>query len=312
MEEWSATNVPPEAIASGPGQILEIDDEWLTKAKISEQAEAMKAWFLARYCDPAEETPYNSREGGYLFVHGGPYDPREEISERFSVFASAEAIGAVTEELISQVGDSWAPIHWGYEDEYDEAFDVELIAADQPMQKLGERISEINGLLGLTGSEQAQKLAERMAFSAAIAALESFLYETMLYWVEADEATVRNIVTSLPEFKETKINLSDIFSKFDSLKTDIKGHLQNIVWHNWKKVVPLLRVGLKIQTPSFAQFDSALLKRHDIVHRSGHTKEGEEVIVTKDEITQLCTQITEFAAAINEAINARDGKAVQP
>jgi hypothetical protein len=269
----------------------------------------MKAWFLARYCDPAEETPYNSREGGYLFVHGGPYHPGEEISERFSVFASDEAIQAITEELISQVGDSWAPIHWGHEDEYDEAFDVELTAADQPMKKLYERTFEISGLLGLTGSEQAQKLAERMAFSAAIAALESFLYETMLYWVEADEGTVRNIVTGLPEFKETKINLGDIFSKLDSLKTDIKGHLQNIVWHNWKKVVPLLRIGLRIQTPSFAQFDGALLKRHDIVHRSGHTKDGEEIVVTKDEITQLCAEITAFAAAINEAINTRNSNA---
>lgn len=307
MDEWSATNVPPRAVASGPGQILDIDDEWLTKAEISEQIEAMKAWFLARYCDPAEETPYNGREGGYMFVHGGPYDPREEISERFSGLASERAIKAITADLLSQVGDSWAPLHWGHEDEYDEAFDVELTAADQPMKKLYERTFEISGLLGLTGSEQAQKLAERMAFSAAIAALESFLYETMLYWVEADEATVQNVVTGLPEFKEMKINLGDIFSKLDSLKTDIKGYLQNIVWHNWKKVVPLMRIGLKIQTPSFSQFDVALLKRHDIVHRSGHTKDGEEVVVTKDEITHLCAEITAFAAAINEAINNRDG-----
>ena len=174
------------------------------------------------------------------------------------------------------------------------------------MIKLNERTNDISALLELTGSEQAQKLAERMAFSAAIAALESFLYETMLFWVEANEATVRNVVTGLPEFKDTKIRLGDIFSKLDSLKTDIKGHLQNIVWHNWKKVVPLLRNGLQIQTPSFAPFDNALLKRHDIVHRSGRTKDGEEVVVTKTEITQLCEQILAFAVAINEAINTRD------
>lgn len=91
------------------------------------------------------------------------------------------------------------------------------------------------------------------------------------------------------------------------IRACIKGYLQNIVWHNWKRVVPLIRAGLQIQTPSFKQFDDALLKRHDIVHRSGHTKDGAEIAISKDEITELCGMITAFAAAINEAIGARDG-----
>lgn len=126
----------------------------------------------------------------------------------------------------------------------------------------------------------------QVAFSAAIAALESFLYETMLYWIDANEKTLQNIVKGLPEFREEKykVNLCDIFEKMESLKNDVKGHMQNMVWHNWKRVVSLLRIGLKIKTPSFGQFDSALLKLHDIVHRSGHTKDGEELTVTQDEI----------------------------
>lgn len=177
------------------------------------------------------------------------------------------------------------------------------------LSHLYNRNFQIAGLLQLTGAEPAMQLAERMAFSAAIAALESFLYETMLYWIDADEQTLKNIVKGLPEFREEKykINLYDIFDKMESLKNDVKGYMQNMVWHNWKRVVPLLRIGLAIKTPSFAQFDSALLKRHDIVHRSGHTKDGEEIAITREEIKELCSQITAFAAAINEAINVRDG-----
>jgi hypothetical protein len=305
MDEWFATEVPPAAIASESWETLEIDDKWLAAADEGDQIEAMKAWFLARFCDPANDTPYNGAEGGYQFIHGGPYDPDDELQARFSGIASDEAIAALVEELYAQVGDNWAPINWGREDEYDEDYDIELTAADEPLKKLYQRIVEIHGLMGLTGTEDAQKLAERMAHTAAIAALESFLYETMLYWIEFDEATVKNIVTRIPEFKETEIKLSEIYNKLESLKTDIKGYLQNIVWHNWKKVMPLVRDGLGIKVPSVKQFEQALGKRHDIVHRSGHTKDGQEVLVTKAEITELCQQISDFASSINQAIAGR-------
>lgn len=305
MEAWHVTHVPPAAIASDVWEVLEIDDRWLAKASKNDQVEAMKAWFLARFCDPAHETPYISAEGGYQFIHGGPYDPSDELQSRFSGIADDEAIEVLADELYTEVGENWAPVHWGQEDEYDEDYDVELTAADEPLKKLFQRTTDIDGLLSLTGTEEATKLAERMAFTAAIAALESFLYETMLYWVDADDATVRNIVTRVQEFKETEIKLSEIFTKFDSLKTDIKGHLQNIVWHNWKKVMPLMRDGLGITMPSVKQFEEALTKRHDIVHRSGHTKDGQEISVTKEEIADLTKKITEFASAINQAISAR-------
>ena len=45
----------------------------LGKAK---QRKYMLYWFRERFEDPVEETPYNSREGGYLYIWGGPYDAR--------------------------------------------------------------------------------------------------------------------------------------------------------------------------------------------------------------------------------------------
>lgn len=34
----------------------------------------MVSWFQERYKDPANGVPFNSAEGGYQYVHGGPYD----------------------------------------------------------------------------------------------------------------------------------------------------------------------------------------------------------------------------------------------
>lgn len=56
------------------------------------------------------ETPYNGREGGYLFIHGGPYDPSEELQQRFSGVVPDVFIDGVVQELYEEVGDMWAPI----------------------------------------------------------------------------------------------------------------------------------------------------------------------------------------------------------
>ena len=43
----------------------------------------MEAWFRFRFEDPAHNTPYDSAEGGYIWVSGGPYGAREQIEEQF-------------------------------------------------------------------------------------------------------------------------------------------------------------------------------------------------------------------------------------
>jgi hypothetical protein len=41
----------------------------------------LEAWFLTRYDDPAGCGPYESAEGGYQYLAGGPYDCEEELCE---------------------------------------------------------------------------------------------------------------------------------------------------------------------------------------------------------------------------------------
>lgn len=58
----------------------------------AEAIEAMRQWFFANFEDPAEMTPYCSAEGGYRFVHGGPYDAYHELISNFG--------GEYSEELV--------------------------------------------------------------------------------------------------------------------------------------------------------------------------------------------------------------------
>lgn len=74
-----------------------------------QQVAFMVHWFGGYYCDPAHETPYNGREGGYLYTRGGPYDANDEISSEFGAFTSEEAIEAAVEEVQSDGIFDWAP-----------------------------------------------------------------------------------------------------------------------------------------------------------------------------------------------------------
>ena len=85
----------------------------------------------------------------------------------------------------------------------------------------------------------------------------------------------------------------------------MKGYLQNLVWHRWDKVGPLLKQGLKIEPPSFKPFEDIMIKRHDIVHRSGHDKLGNPISVTRDEISRLCEMIERFAVEIHNKLGSR-------
>lgn len=184
QDEWFETNLPPEALVDGM-RVTEIENSWLTAADPDMQRQAMKAWFLARYCDPAEDTPYITAEGGYIWVHSGPYHPDEELQERFAGLVDDQLIDDVVDELVGNIGYDWAPIHWG--DDYDEEFGIEVEDPKEPLAILETRLSEIEEVLTLTGSPQAMALAQRLAYSNVITALESYLWETMTYAVENDE-----------------------------------------------------------------------------------------------------------------------------
>ena len=95
----------------------------LSKAR---QLEYMEAWFRTYFEDPVNETPYESREGGYQYIWGGPYDALEELDAEFSGTVPADRILELSDTL-SDEGLEWAPTssHPDREDEGREERDYE-------------------------------------------------------------------------------------------------------------------------------------------------------------------------------------------
>ncbi len=300
-------DLPPEVwdrISAYDG-LFDPDNHWLRNADRDDQLAAIRAWFFARFCDPSEDTPYNGREGGYIFANGGPFNPEDELAQRFSGIVDDEVIEEVVDEMVSVVGDEWAPRRINIPDDYDPRFDFILANGNEPLRRLKQRLIECECVIALEGEQSAKKLAQQLVFSGVIGVLESFLWETAQHWLDTSDDVLRAFITKLPVLRDEPIKLGDIFKRLDSLRVHVKGHLQNTVWHRWDKVGALYKAGLGIDLPSVKLIDAALEKRHDIVHRSGHDKDGTPITIDVEQIHALSRQVETFATEITKLLAER-------
>jgi hypothetical protein len=294
------SNLPMEAY-TGSYECIDIADSWISKADQQHQKSAMKLWFEERYVDPVCGTGISLTDP---YADGGPFSPVLIVSQRFSGYVSNEVIESVVDELLFAGGERWAPRKFRTSGTYNEDFAISVAARTAPLQKTLERINDVRAILTLPADANGIALVRKLAYSAAITALESFLWETMVFWVENEDFVVHNIITKHPAFKDQPIKLGSIFDKTSQLKRDILGYMQGVVWHNWDKVGPLYSYGLGLKKLNFDLFSDAVLKRHDIVHRSGLTKQGESVSISIDEITRLCQQIARFALSVSNQLES--------
>lgn len=98
-------------------------------------------------------------------------------------------------------------------------------------------------------------------------------------------------------------NLSEIFSRHESIKDEVKEYLLSQLWHNLAKVKPMYESTLNVSfPPNLGSIYKAIQIRHDIVHRNGRDKNGEQVEVTKESIESLKTDAYNFINNINEQL----------
>jgi hypothetical protein len=83
----------------------------LKRLSRASQREHLLYWFYSNFEDPAEETPYETAEGGYKFVWGGPYDAAEQLWSEFEGIVSDKLLDEIVAEVESDGISEWAPGH---------------------------------------------------------------------------------------------------------------------------------------------------------------------------------------------------------
>ena len=296
--------VDPEAFSNPT--ICEVDDNWLRTAEPKQQIAAMRHWLKARYCSPAYETPFIG-EVGYIYTRGGPWHPRDVLMERFEDIAAIDTIEELAKNVIADIGDELAPTALTAEEDWD----VEVETADRPIQDLRKRIEELRLVLVMEGSEIAKFQARNLVYAALITALETFLWETAVWWLAEDDAGIDRLVAARPSFASDR-RLKDMVGgeqlELEARRQRIHNGMKEMVWHRWRSNWPFLAALLGIEMPGHENygFTAAASKRHDIVHRFGQNKDRTDAVyATTDEVNMLADAVLTFADDLSARVAAR-------
>lgn len=272
----------------------------LNERSIEEQIDEMEEWFRSRFEDPAMRTPYESAEGGYQWIWGGPYDAREQLESEFGHIYASEAIDSLADKLSSECPE-WAPTErpGDYDDEWFESISGNVLSRFT----LDQDLNGVEALLGLaTGHELASRL-RRLLFANVITALETYLSDTFMNRVLQDPERIQAHLDADPRFKERKVPYKDVLREAAKLEQAVRSELLDMVWHDLSRVKPMYKAALGVDLGEIGDLMKDVLVRHDIVHRNGRSKTGELVDIQPAQITELTAKVRALATSIDEQLN---------
>jgi len=83
--------------------------DWRASVTDAGLVDHLVRWFHYYHEDPANDTPFESREGGYQWIHGGPYEARDEIGGAFGDLVSDAVLERAVDEVERDGIYDWAP-----------------------------------------------------------------------------------------------------------------------------------------------------------------------------------------------------------
>jgi len=287
-----------------PEYMHTIDTDELSREDRETQVDIMRTWFFQNYEDPVEQCPYISKEGGYIYIWGGPYDAGEELHAEFDEIVPEDIIDELVAELEEQCYE-WSGIP--DDSDVDEYFVDAVGSTVDPFADLCRSLDRLKELLDHQFPAHLTQSVLQMSYISAITALEAYLSEFFIKAVSEDDLKLRAFVEHNPEFKSRKIAMSDIFKQSEIIKETVQEYLADQLWHNIPKIKPMFGKSLKIAFPEdLGHLISAIHLRHDLVHRSGKKKDGEVITLNCELVDELFKLIREFAENIEAEVTEPD------
>lgn len=274
------------------------------------QIAAMRNWFFQNYEDPVHACPYNSREGGYAYIFGGPYDADEELHGQFGGYVRDHIIQELADE-IQEEGIEWSGnsnnADWYEDDVYDA-----VISSESPFDKFVGKIEGIKALANeeLKGESKDHLLS--LLYINVITTLETFYVELFINSIDKDNSYISEYIEKgKSDFKVSKEIAALPFKgesiekfKMELLKA-IKEHLISSSWHSPDRVLKRFKAtfGMNWRKDwSVDEIEIATLKRNHLVHRGGKDKEGNPVVITSDDLDELLAHALDIGENLNSSL----------
>ncbi len=199
---------------------------------------------------------------------------------------------------------AWIPQFELYDFDYEDEFEAIIAKHDFYNEYLKElqNIFRLNQIL--VSDIELNTALKKQLFIAVITALETFLSETIISFINRDEKILRNFVESYPLLKSRKIKFNTIFGEYDRIRITVNTELFKISYHNLSIVSNLYKNTLNIGFPDISELMKDVNIRHDLVHRNGKTKDGEIIKIDNQIIENLIAKAISFGEDIQKKIES--------
>jgi hypothetical protein len=153
-------------------------------------------------------------------------------------------------------------------------------------------------------AEPAASVHRRLLFANVIAALETFLSDTFINRVLADDILLQRYLDTEKAFQEKKFPLKDALRVANDIQALATKELIEMVWHSINKVKRLYGEVILIDLGDIAVVARAIAVRHDIVHRNGRQKDRTERTITAADINAIIEAVRVLSLRVDIALNS--------
>jgi len=156
-------------------------------------------------------------------------------------------------------------------------------------------------------SEEVLDSIYKSLYANVCAKMELSLKDCLKRYVLSTHETKRKFVENYAGYKAEnfRFRLTDIFKRLDSLDKVISDTLDDIIYHDLKKIKPMYKEIVGIDLGEIPELFKAVLTRHDIVHRDGKTKDGKDIKVTKEDVKKFADQVRDLMYKLDTEVSSK-------
>ncbi len=161
---------------------------------------------------------------------------------------------------------------------------IESIIGNDSFLTFTSSIKEIQELLSKPEIRD-ENLVLKIIFSNVVTIFETYLSDLIINIINSDRNSLRKIVEDYGIFQKERIEKTNIFNVYETIKDSVISELQKISYHNLRVVIPLYKKTLSIDfADKITGLPEAIEIRHDIVHRNGKDFFGNMHEITLEKI----------------------------
>jgi hypothetical protein len=146
-----------------------------------------------------------------------------------------------------------------------------------------------------------QRCLHRVLYVNVVTVLECYLSDFFISRIKEDNKLLRKLIETTPFFKDQKTTVSEVFQTMDAIEKRANKYLFGLLWHRLDDVSKLYKKVLGVTFPSdMNALHSAIVIRHELVHRNGKKQDETEHQIGEAEIKSVIKLAEELVGQIEK------------